>query len=275
MELPTYHRPYAINILRLTWDRTKGFLIRAGKIIIPVCIIIGTLNSISTEGKIIATGSHHSLLAEVSKKITPLFHPLGITDENWPATVGIVTGILAKETVIGTLNTLYSQQNNDEIDNQAWKNFDLLDSLKENLAQVQAGFQSMNLDMFFHPIAASTAESAMDKGSMGKMAVFFGSTSAAFAYMLFSLLYIPCISTIGALSREIGATWAFISTYWSISIAYSLAVLVYQTINYSTDPHTALFWISSILIYNGLLFILLRQWSKKPPAALNPHLTAA
>ena len=110
MELPVYHLPNFKTIALHSWNRLKRFIFRAGKIIIPICVLIGTLNSIQVDGKIVAGGSKQSVLAHAGRAITPVLSPMGITGDNWQATVGLITGTLAKEVVVGTLNTLYTQK---------------------------------------------------------------------------------------------------------------------------------------------------------------------
>lgn len=83
---------------------------------------------------------------------------------------------------------------------------------------------------------------------MGNMVTKFGSVSAAFAYLLFVLLYIPCISVVGAMVRESTRGWAILSVLWSVSIAYVCAVIAYQLANIFTNPVTvivtiALLWL--------------------------------
>jgi ferrous iron transport protein B len=106
LELPPYHLPSLQAILRQTWQRLQGFVLRAGILIVPFCIVLGTLNAINTDGSLsLIEGNPHSLLAAFGQWLTPIFSPMGIQAENWPATVGILAGVLAKEVVIGSLNT--------------------------------------------------------------------------------------------------------------------------------------------------------------------------
>ena len=109
MELPTYHMPTLRSMLLLTWSRLRGFLSDAGKLIIIMVVIINFLNSLGTDGSFGNEDSKDSVLSAISRSITPIFAPIGIKDENWPATVGIFTGLLAKEVVVGTLDAIYSQ----------------------------------------------------------------------------------------------------------------------------------------------------------------------
>jgi ferrous iron transport protein B len=112
MELPAYHCPTPSVLLRATWHRLKVFIIGAGRYIIPVCLLVGTLNTFTIDGHLAPEpdkGSPNSMLSVLGKAVTPIFTPMGISQDNWPATVGLVSGILAKEVVVGTLNTLYTQ----------------------------------------------------------------------------------------------------------------------------------------------------------------------
>jgi len=108
MELPPYHVPTLKGILIHTWDRLKGFIFRAGRVIVPMVLVLNVLNSVGTDGSYGNENNNNSVLAAVGRGIAPAFSPMGLTEENWPAAVGIFTGVLAKEAVVGTLNAAYS-----------------------------------------------------------------------------------------------------------------------------------------------------------------------
>ena len=115
-EMPAYHVPIARNILLTTWFRLKSFIFRAGKTIVVVVIALSFLNSISTDFSFGNEDSEDSVLSVIGRSITPAFAPLGIEEDNWPATVGLFTGMFAKEAIVGTLDALYSESNADEDD---------------------------------------------------------------------------------------------------------------------------------------------------------------
>ncbi|MDE1480819.1 ferrous iron transport protein B, partial [Xenorhabdus bovienii] len=77
---------------------------------VAASMFIGALNSFSFSGKTV-DNINESALASVSKVITPVLEPIGVHPDNWQATVGLVTGAMAKEVVVGTLNTLYTAEN--------------------------------------------------------------------------------------------------------------------------------------------------------------------
>ena len=109
MELPTYHLPTFKGVMLRTWERLKSFILRAGKVIVVMVMVLSLMNSIGTDGSIGNEDSENSILSSVSQSVTPVLAPMGISQENWPATVGIFTGVFAKEAVVGTLDSLYTQ----------------------------------------------------------------------------------------------------------------------------------------------------------------------
>ncbi len=192
MELPVYHVPHIKSLIIQTWQRLKGFVLRAGKVIIIVSIFLSAFNSFSLSGKIV-DNINDSALASVSRVITPVFKPIGVHEDNWQATVGLFTGAMAKEVVVGTLNTLYTAENiQDEAFNPA--DFHLGDEL---LGAVDDTWQSLkdtfSLSVLANPIEASKGDGEMATGAMGVMDQKFGSAAAAYSYLIFVLLYVPCI----------------------------------------------------------------------------------
>ncbi len=224
MEMPAYHSPKISVLLQHTWRRLKKFVWRAGKNIVIVCLIISGLNSISTDGKIIDNSANvsHSVLSAVGRAVTPIFHPMGIEQNNWPATVGLATGILAKEVVIGSLNSLYSsshQQVDDSFSLRAtWH--DAVGSIGNNASGLLVALEN--------PVAASAPDDHLDNSAVVAMHKAFGSPMAAFAYLVFILLYFPCVSTMAVIRRELGLGWTTFSVLWTTGVAYGMAVLIYQ-----------------------------------------------
>ena len=258
-ELPPYHLPSGRTLMLQTWQRLKGFVIRAGKIIVPICVLVGTLNAIDLDGTVNSEGSPNSILASVSRSITPIFHPMGISENNWQATVGLVTGTLAKEVVVGTLNTLYSQN---QVSMTTATSFDLWRSLKNAATETYSSLTALSAASFANPFTANEAEHSMSGTAMGSMVLAFGSLAAAFAYMLFVLLYIPCVSTIAATTREAGSGWAWLSAWWSLSVAYVFAVIAYQALSFLKHPLSSSLWIMGMLAYLSLTIFALHYLSQ-------------
>ena len=84
----------------------------------------------------------------------------------------------------------------------------------------------------------------------------------------------PCVATIGVILKEIGAFWAVFSTAWSVVMAYSCAVLVYQAGSLATDPGTALFWITAVAVLAAAAFAGLIRFGQRraPPMIPLVHL---
>ena len=125
MELPPYHLPKFKSLMIHCWQRLRDYIWRAGKVITLAVAILGFLNSFGIVEKAVDENapadepagfeftagngdSENSLLSTIGKAITPVFEPFGVEKENWPASVSLFTGLLAKEAVIGTMNSLYS-----------------------------------------------------------------------------------------------------------------------------------------------------------------------
>ena len=79
------------------WQRLKAFVFRAGYLIVPICILIGALNAINLDGTMnTGDADTRSLLSVVGQAVTPIFSPMELHADNWPATVGSVTGVLCE-----------------------------------------------------------------------------------------------------------------------------------------------------------------------------------
>jgi len=109
MELPTYKVPSLKGVLLHTWDKTKGFLRKAGTIILGSAIIIWILSSVPFG---VEYGSQESVLGMIGSAIAPIFAPLGFS--TWQAGIAILTGLVAKEVVVSTFTTLGGLEEDDE-----------------------------------------------------------------------------------------------------------------------------------------------------------------
>ena len=267
LELPAYHMPALRNILLQTWQRLKGFVMRAGKAIVLVVIALNVLNSIGTDGSVGNENSKNSVLSEIGRTITPVFAPMGISEENWPATVGIFTGIFAKEVVVGTLDALYAPAASDD-------EVSISDLLTEALASVPANLADLGsqladplgLDLGdLSDLDAQAESQEVQINTIGAMQNLFDGQVGAFAYLLFILLYMPCVATIGVVLKEIGAFWAGFSVTWSFVIAYACAVVAYQAGTFSAHPQSSSIWIIATCLCTWLIFRLLVLWGKQKP----------
>jgi ferrous iron transport protein B len=287
MELPAYHLPTLKGIMFHTWDRLQGFIIRAGRIIVPMVLVLNFLNALGTDGSYGNEDSDKSVLAEIGRTISPAFGPMGLTEENWPAAVGIFTGILAKEAVVGTLDATYSalaRQDaaaaGEEAEEEA--SFNFAEAIAEAFATIPANLVDA-LGSWADPIgldvgdlsdtAAVAEEQHVSAGTFGAMASRFDGAGGAFAYLLFILLYFPCTAAIAAVYQESGTRWTLFVGAWTTGLAYGMATLAYQISIFSRAPGSSLTWIGIVLACFVGFFIFLRQQGQKaaPVAAAQPQ----
>ncbi|OEE67978.1 ferrous iron transport protein B [Enterovibrio norvegicus FF-33] len=229
MEMPRYEWPRIKDVVLKTWHKLKRFVLGAGKTIVVVVTVLSFLNSVGTDGSFGHQDSEHSVLSKVAQVITPVFAPIGIQEDNWPATVGIITGIFAKEAVVGTLNNLYSTPS--EADTS---DYDLLASLQEALETIPENLLGLN---FADPLGidvgdlpdqhAVAEEQEVDLSIFANLSVHFTAASA-FAYLVFILLYTPCVAAMGAYVREFGRPFAVFIASWTMLLAVVCATIVYQ-----------------------------------------------
>jgi ferrous iron transport protein B len=227
LELPAYHKPSLRRLVKETLMRLRFFLVRAGKLIIPICVLLGCLNAVTLgDGLNEMEGGAHSLLSIIGQWITPFFAPMGIHQDNWPATVGLLTGMLAKEVVVGTLNSLYSQVGH--LGEIAAVHFDFWYGIKSALWSIPHNLSQLG-SALTNPILASMANDSVSSSVYGMMTQRFDGQIGAYAYLLFVLLYIPCVSTMAVIRQEANKKFMWLSVVWSFIIAYAVATGFYQS----------------------------------------------
>ncbi len=270
MELPPYHLPTARGLVIRTWHRLRDFLTEAGQVIVIMVAVLAFLNSWGTDGSFGNQDSENSVLAEIGKGLTPIFAPTGIDEDNWPATVGIFTGILAKEAVVGTLNTLYALP-----DDGDGAPFSLMAGAQDAVSTIVPNLRDaigMASDPFgldigdLSSIEAAAAEQEVSRSTFGSMVEKFDGKIGAFAYLLMILLYMPCVAAIGAIWRETGWKWALFASSWTMGLAYGASVLFYQSATFARHPTSSTWWIAGILGTLLIVFLTLRWMGKRQPA---------
>ncbi|MET0100459.1 MAG: Fe(2+) transporter permease subunit FeoB [Sedimenticola sp.] len=277
MELPPYHLPTAKGVALRTWDRVKLFIRDAGKVIILMVVIINVLNSIGTDGSFGNNDSEQSVLSHSAKVLTPVLSPMGIEEDNWPATIGIFTGVLAKEVVVGTLDTLYSQlaeeaagETGEEQPVTLWGRLsEAAATIPENLSALgDTLLDPLSLDVGdVSSLDAAAEAQEVQTGTFGAMAERFDGQAGAFAYLLFILLYSPCVATMGAIKREAGTPWTLFVIAWTTGIAFTLATVFYQASTYARHPTSSAAWIIGLGLFVAAVVIGLRIWSRQGETA--------
>ncbi|WP_153915507.1 Fe(2+) transporter permease subunit FeoB [Shewanella sp. TC10] len=265
MELPSYEMPKLKAVFSRTTKRTKSFILGAGKTIVIVVTLLNFINAIGTDGSFGHEDSKESVLSVLSQKVTPLFSPMGVEQENWPATVGIITGIFAKEAVVGTLNSLYSDPSDgdEELASLSESFSEALGTIPENLFGI-APEDPLSLDVGnVESIEEAAEEQGVDSSTFSALQAGFTTKVAAFSYLLFILLYTPCVAAMGALVNEFGNKWARFAALWTFALAYGSATVVYQGANIAKHPVQSISWISFFTIALVGYYLWLKKQGKK------------
>ncbi|XBS71611.1 Fe(2+) transporter permease subunit FeoB [Acerihabitans sp. KWT182] len=281
MEMPPYHLPTLRGILQRTWDRLKSFILRAGKLIVVIVAVLSFLNSLGTDGTFGNQDSNKSILSSIGRTIVPVFAPMGMQPDNWPAAVGIFTGIFAKEAVVGTLNSLYSTIGNDSgagggaTPANSGKAFSLADGIYAAFATIPDNLHKLS-SAFTDPLGisvgdlsdrnAAAAEQSVSVSSITAITRLFSGSLGAFAYLMMILLYIPCCAAVSAIWREVGTRWTLFAACWTTGLGYGSAVLVYRLGTFTQHP---LYSCTAIAMVMGVFFItltLLRNAGRTLPA---------
>ena len=267
--MPTYHRPVLRNILLTSWFRLKGFIFRAGKTIVLVVVALSFLNSVGTDGSFGNEDSEESMLASIGKAITPVFAPIGLKEDNWPATVGLFTGIFAKEAVVGTLDALYSDVDETEDDSVmpdlVFVTGEAFVSIRDNAIGLLDGLGDplgIRVEVSESAAAAADAQGVAPQ-TLTKMADLFGSQFSAFCYLVFVLLYAPCVAVLGAIVKEAGYGWMFLTFGWTTGLGYLTASCLYQLGNMMHDPLFSAGWLMGSTVVGVIAVKLLSLVGQK------------
>ncbi len=262
MELPPYHMPTVQGILLRTWDRLNSFMFRAGKVIVPMVVVLTFLNAWGTDGSFGNENSDKSVLSEIGRTLTPAFEPMGIHEDNWPATVGIFTGVMAKEAVVGTLDAIYTQLAEAEAGAKNEEEaFSLWGGITEAFATIPANLAEVS-DNLLDPLGlnigdvsdttAAASEQGVSAGTFGAMVARFDGKIGAFAYLLFILLYFPCAAATAAIYRETNMRWTIFVASWTTGLAYMFATVFYQLATFAQHPVTSAAWTVGLLFMFAL-----------------------
>ena len=271
MDLPLYHVPQASAVFKSAWLRMRNFIKRAGIIVVTAVFLLSVLNSVGYEEGGFSFGNEDtqgSVLAYAGKSIAPIFKPMGISEENWPASVALFTGLFAKEAIVGTLNSLYStmdQTITEESDGENGGGLDLGATITEAFTTIGAGlvgvvssFDILGVGIIAEDSTSISEEIGADTAIYKQIAAYF-SVFSAFAYLLFVLMYFPCLAVIGAARQEMGGFYAGVMAVYSTMLAWAVATLFYQTAEGHNLFYIVLALTVLVAIYGGLHLIGKRE----------------
>ncbi|WP_290733725.1 MULTISPECIES: Fe(2+) transporter permease subunit FeoB [unclassified Fibrobacter] len=271
MELPPYHLPKVRNLFRHAWLRLKEFVFRAGKVVLIMVTVLGFMGSVGTDGSFGNDNNEKSVLSAVGTVITPVFEPFGVERDNWPASVALFTGLFAKEAIVGTLNSLYAiEGTGDSAENSATagdasaapeetaadEGFSLKSTVKEALVSVPANLVEV-FTSIANPLGVKDAidesESAGNEGAYKTMQAHFNlGRFQVLAYLLFILLYVPCLAAMGTAFRELGRFYGTLMMVLQTVIGWSLSVLFFQV----TCGHSTAWIFTSVALLAGVVVSL-------------------
>lgn len=240
LELPPYHLPPLGLSLSHAWFNVRSFLTRAGQVIVGVAVALSLLN-VFGEAMLHRQGREATATpaAVAGRALTPIFLPMGVTSTNWPASVGLVTGVLAKESVIGTLDVLYGQISSAALRAEERPPFDLWATLRASVRELGEGYGVVSK-------ARSSPPHGAWPGMLDAMRAHFASQAAAFAYLLFVLVYSPCLAALLVLAREAGWRWMAFSVVYQTLLAWMTATAFYQAATFAAHPDSSLCWLGAV-----------------------------
>lgn len=232
MELPPYHMPSPKNIWLYIWGNTVSFLRKAGTVILVISIVIWFLKAVpvTDQGSFADTELDQSAFAMVARTFSPVFAPLGFG--SWEAGGALLGGFLAKEVIVSTLAQVHHIE---EVQEQAEPV-----SLGAGLRDMATGFLHATTDTLKSlPLILGIdlfgkAEAGEPAGMASTLRQSFNASSqghgmlAALAFMVFVLLYTPCMPTIVAERHEFGSRWMWTTIIGQFVVAWLVALLVFQ-----------------------------------------------
>lgn len=233
LELPPYRLPTAREVWRQMWGRTAAFLRKAWTIILATSVGVWLLLAIPVggAGRFADTPVDQSAFAAVAGALTPIFAPLGFG--SWETSGALVTGLVAKEVVVGTLVQTYHVE-------QPAASAVGATALGADLLSIVGGLRDAALDalralpsLVGVRLSAGEADAAPDGMAAAVVASFSASSGghgalAALAFLVFVLLYTPCMVAVAAARHEFGNGWMWLSVVGQFGVAWLAALLVFQ-----------------------------------------------
>jgi ferrous iron transport protein B len=231
MEMPPYRLPTFRSIWIHTWTRTRAFLREAGSIIFVTTIVVWLLMAIPIggSGSFGDTDVDESAFSSVAGAIAPILEPAGFG--TWEATGSLMSGFVAKEVIVSTMAQVYGAEEVEVAEDPA---------IVDSLAEVFTGLGAAVVDatksipgIVGIDLAGDGAEETSSSLSAAIRNGFEESSGghgalAALAFMVFILVYTPCMATVGAIRHEIGTRWMWFSVIGQTVLAWVMAVGVFQ-----------------------------------------------
>jgi ferrous iron transport protein B len=220
LELPPYRQPALKSVLIHMWENTREFVHKAGTMILSASIIMWLLLNLPWG----VTDQRESLFGKFSSAIAPIFAPLGFG--NWETSGALVSGFMAKEIVVSTMSQIYV--GGEDIETVTSQTFG------EELFDISSGFGTAAIDsarilLSIIPGVDLTEEQGAVEDTALSLALQKKFTPlSAVSLLVFVLLYVPCVATLGAIRHEFGTSWAIGSAAYQTLVAWIVAFLIFQ-----------------------------------------------
>ena len=220
LELPPYRQPALKSVLIHMWENTREFVRKAGTIILSASVVMWVLLNLPWG----VADQRDSYFGKFSSALSPIFAPLGFG--NWEAGGALVSGFMAKEIVVSTLSQIYLGDTEPKPVESTTFAEDLTFIGK---GFVDAGINSGRIFLSILPGVNLLEEGTQTEDTILSLALRDNfNTLSALALLVFVLLYVPCVATLGAIKHEFGTSWAWVSAVYQTGIAWIAAFLVYQ-----------------------------------------------
>lgn len=221
LELPPYRMPTLRYVLSMSWLRVKSFIVEAGTFIFATSVVVWLLTSVPFGAK-----KEDSILGKISKEVAVIFEPLGFG--TWQATVSLFAGFVAKEVVLSTMGNIYISQTVEE-DSQP---VGFSDFVKETVYGFFNSFVSLGEEIVTKFGLISKGEEEENNESLAKVIRSEFTPASAYSFLVFLLLYTPCLATVFAIRQELGSTkWMLASILINFTAAYVVSFLLYRLLS--------------------------------------------
>jgi ferrous iron transport protein B len=220
LELPPYRQPALKSVLIHMWENTREFVRKAGTTILTASIVMWVLLNLPWG----VANQRDSYFGKLSGAIAPVFAPLGF--DNWETGGALISGFMAKEIVVSTMSQVYLGDM-EEVETEPT-------TIAEDLASIGTGFVDATIRSGKILVSILPGVNLIDHETESEDTVLslalrgHFSTLSAVALLVFVLLYVPCVATLGAIRHEFGRSWAVTSAIYQTVVAWIVAFLVYQ-----------------------------------------------
>ena len=222
MEMPPYRLPSPRRVLNYAWEQSASFVRKAGTFILAGTIVFWALMHLPWG----VASTQESYFGRVSGTVAPIFVPAGFGD--WQQTGALLTGLLAKEMVVSTMAQVY-------VGEVAGVETAVSTTFIDDIKQITLGFVTATLNAGKELLETLTPGlslfAAADDGQDTALTTALQNAFTpltAFAFLVFVLLYIPCIATVSAQAHEFGWRWALFSMVIMLVVPWTLSVFIYQ-----------------------------------------------